>query len=66
MQELKPCPFCGGEVMAIRNHTPQICGFWCETCNYEIKYSYPDEAIRTWNKRAEAERALEGRRGEGC
>ena len=62
MEELKPCPFCGGE--ASTSHGSNITGgkyFFvsCEACNcrtsdfYEWYFggAYEREAIEAWNRR---------------
>lgn len=55
MNELKTCPFCGGEA---RVHTfyKDYC-VYCTKCNAStIKYSPKKEmAIEAWNRRAEDE-----------
>lgn len=49
-EELKPCPFCGGEA---RVH--ESAGGWsfvfCEECEAELRGETKAEAIEAWNKR---------------
>lgn len=58
-EELRECPFCGGEDV---EHLPDGFGNWlvgCVTCDYRIQCvsCTEDEAIRKWNNRP-AENAL--------
>ena len=61
MEELKPCPFCGGEpfyrecyddckqiTRGIRCNRVNCCGFWIGTTYQTIK-----EAIKEWNRRSD-------------
>ena len=53
MDDLKPCPFCGGEDV---EHLPDGFGNWlvgCVTCDYRIQCvdCTEEEAIRYWNTR---------------
>lgn len=50
MNELKPCPFCGGKAHIMRG------GHWiaCEDCQSESGYySTKEEAIEAWNRRVD-------------
>lgn len=52
-EELKPCPFCGGEDV---EHLPDGFGNWlvgCVTCDYRIQCvsCTEDDAVRYWNTR---------------
>lgn len=58
MEELKPCPFCGGKAQLI---TIGSGGLWdhnaveCEKCNIRVFAQDPEEeepVIECWNKRA--------------
>lgn len=56
MNELKPCPFCGGkvEIVGIKNGNSFI--VWCENCGLGIgieKEYYLYQIIGAWNHRAE-------------
>ena len=69
MEELKPCPFCGGEANIIKNEHPRLHrpiknGLYhveCCECNVMIGYDTDyggqfdtkEEAIKAWNKRTE-------------
>lgn len=53
--ELKPCPFCGGEARHYEGKT--FChGVCCKKCNAKI-YGYATEASakRAWNRRVDNE-----------
>jgi Lar family restriction alleviation protein len=56
-EKLKPCPFCGGAVIAKNNHGWYV---WCEDCyamfgrdEYGGIYTEEHYAISAWNRRAE-------------
>lgn len=56
MNELKPCPFCGGkvEIVGIKNGNSFI--VWCENCGLGFgieKEYYLYQIIGAWNHRAE-------------
>ena len=58
MDELKPCPFCGGPASVIEIEDPDVAGemlytVWCEECGCgTAPADTPDEVIRLWNRRA--------------
>ncbi len=52
--ELKPCPFCGGEAMK-RVRSPTTCYIECAMCECGTKYEADHDAARTWNRRAPSE-----------
>ena len=54
MDNLKPCPFCGGEAEAIEYHKTDYT-IMCKTCYAEIGWRKKKEAIAAWNRRAEPE-----------
>ena len=63
MEELKPCPFCGGEAKIF---TPTISTYiMCKECKASTNlYSQSEEAIEAWNRRANA--AVEVVRCKDC
>ena len=55
MNELKPCPFCGGEVTAIETH-PGRGELYCGKCDLVMcgdNAKTPEELTQAWNTRAE-------------
>ena len=52
MDELKPCPFCGGKA-EIASLSKIAIGVFCNKCSAEIGiYRTKQEAIEAWNRRA--------------
>ncbi len=55
MEELKPCPFCGGENLKIEDGYAD-CGCWVECCtcgaNNPFRHGTHSEAFAAWNTRA--------------
>lgn len=62
MEELKPCPFCGGEADCNKTGIYEYYGiplWWVECLSCGINtggYNTRGEAIETWNRRATDER----------
>ena len=57
--ELKPCPFCGGEVETEVNYLGQV-SIVCKTCGVKVFFIHGDYACRDkgaatdkWNRRAD-------------
>ena len=54
--ELKPCPFCGGEAITLKNTFRQY-GVGCNDNDCEVEpgiapiFDYESEAIEAWNRR---------------
>ena len=59
MEELKPCPFCGGEAEVTDEDSYGFSnGDWFVCCNechtylgFDSQYETPQEAIEAWNRR---------------
>lgn len=52
MSELKPYPFCGGEVELFENNN--ACYIFCPKCGIETGlYIKPEYIIERWNRRAD-------------
>ena len=57
MDELKPCPFCGGPASVIEIEDPDVAGemlytVWCEECGCgTVPANTPVEVRRLWNRR---------------
>ena len=63
MDDLKPCPFCGGQAHAVWNaqikvrngtgtHTGIGVCIYCENCDAEIRTTQTHLAKEMWNRRA--------------
>lgn len=53
MKELKPCPFCGGEVYIVKGVTG-LHMIFCEDCGLTASFQNKEgkkEAIKAWNRR---------------
>ncbi len=59
MDELKPCPFCGGEAETIKSFLyGKVAGYTvsCKKCGCELKmYTSKQNAEKAWNRRADNE-----------
>ena len=57
MNELKPCPFCGGKATIRHESSFDVYYIHCDTCNSETGntglYLEKGKAIEAWNTRAE-------------
>ena len=58
MNELKPCPFCGGEAKTIisegGDYTEDLYWIVCKCCEAETSTYYTDEdATEAWNRRVD-------------
>ena len=52
MNELKPCPFCGGKAKLQGDESKYGCFVVCTNCYAEMDYSETEvKAIEAWNKR---------------
>jgi Lar family restriction alleviation protein len=55
--ELKPCPFCGGEAETIKSFLyGKVTGYavYCKKCDCELKmYTSKQNATKAWNRRAD-------------
>ena len=56
MDELKPCPFCGGDAIIKAYHKDyddKCCIVSCVNCDVETPmYEFRADAIEAWNRRA--------------
>jgi Lar family restriction alleviation protein len=61
MEQLKKCPFCGGEAFIPKNEDGEWCTWVvCRECNAETSYFETlEEAIAAWNTRKPMERIVE-------
>jgi Lar family restriction alleviation protein len=59
---IKPCPFCGTEAVhreTIEHYTDPVGSFSCrhsvacDECGIEISEEHAEDALATWNRRAE-------------
>ena len=54
MDELKPCPFCGGQAGIMRYHHIKAAFCFCTVCKVGMPNMLTrEEAIEAWNRRAE-------------
>jgi Lar family restriction alleviation protein len=59
MENLKPCPFCGGEADIEEipgspfTNEPYTWGVGCKTCNIGWYEESKERAIEAWNRRVE-------------
>jgi Lar family restriction alleviation protein len=56
MFDLKPCPFCGGEVIleTVDGNSLEECYIYCPECDFESGvYSKYEFAVEKWNRRAD-------------
>lgn len=58
MNELKPCPFCGGKAIVEGRHNRFMEWYLCACPECQIsqtgkQYSFRFEAIEAWNRRAD-------------
>ena len=65
MDELKPCPFCGGKARFVDNGEPNGSKYYfadvictnqvCRGCSSYLESKTKEQAIAVWNRRAEDE-----------
>ena len=54
MDQLKPCPFCGGAVEIVGESNPFL--IWCETCGLEFGHEKDYKTyqiVEAWNRRVD-------------
>lgn len=54
MNELKPCPFCGGKVKKAKNPLTRAILFICDHCGADVCFyeaEHDSKATEAWNKR---------------
>ena len=54
-EELKPCPFCGGEAELFGTTESGIFYVECLNCDVNGNFDMPEEAIAAWNRRVSDE-----------
>ena len=57
-EELKPCPFCGGEaeIVEVRDNPPETIAIQCKSgCGVSVHHKWMEESVlvERWNTRAE-------------
>ena len=53
INELKPCPFCGGDAeIKKRGNSVSYWVVYCAPCRAEVKGTTREEATEAWNRRA--------------
>ncbi len=57
MEELKPCPFCGGKVEMWEHNFGVVTVFQCEQCKARIVFPW-NKPPGDWNRRTEKQCAL--------
>ena len=70
MDELKPCPFCGGEAVVTKHHNRFTEWYLCSCPKCHIsqtgsEYGFRFEAIDAWNRRTDDVFCSHGERKEG-
>ena len=67
MEELKPCPFCGGKAEVIQERVLGLYAVWCKDCKCQTIYQFDfgeglevskQKAIKVWNRRAETRQKM--------
>nr|DAQ39758.1 MAG TPA: restriction alleviation protein [Caudoviricetes sp.] len=56
MNDLKPCPFCGGKAIleTVDGNSSEECYIYCPECDFESGvYSQPKFIVEKWNRRAD-------------
>lgn len=78
LDQLKPCPFCGGSDLALQDYTDRIYGFWDyriveirggtfhQTPNDETKAKAKRELFIHWNRRAGDEQRKQNHYNDAC
>lgn len=51
--ELKPCPFCGGEVIDVLRFQQKLIKIRCWNCTASVSGKNEKEAIEKWNTRGD-------------
>lgn len=53
MEELKPCPFCGGEAIMQAPNMHRVTCISCRDCMASSKWGKIEEIISMWNRRTD-------------
>lgn len=56
MAELKPCPFCGGQVQMFSGFIAGVTMIVCKKCRAIVSFGGKEreqETVKAWNRRAE-------------
>jgi Lar family restriction alleviation protein len=56
--ELKPCPFCGGEAVTCRDYPAGLESVYCRQCHASMFALTEPAAIALWNSRKPPEEAV--------